>query len=196
MLALKNLSKQALDFTKKNYLWIILVVLFLVVVVTLSTKEGFEDFDSWRSLAEYPTVFTEKVATPFLKENTFINYYLPSEKSAAPVSIDSQKLKLGGDVAKVPIDIGNGLAVEAVVKVGPQVVDVKAQKPVKIAKHEVTDIVVDAQTVTIPKQNGVIPGKVSEDGEMIVIPVQIEEQTVEIGQQNAVIPSIEPFRSM
>lgn len=98
MNALKSLPTQVISFTKKNYLWIILAVLFLTVVFTLSTGEGFEDFDSsWKTLAEYPAVFIEKVKTPFLKENTYTNYYLPSEKSAEPTSVETDNLEMAAE---------------------------------------------------------------------------------------------------
>ena len=101
MFSIKSLSTSALDFTKKNYLWIILAALFLVIVVSMSSKEGFEDFDStWKTLAEYPATFVEKVSTPFLKENTFVNHYLPAEKSAEPSTVDSQQLELEDGQAK------------------------------------------------------------------------------------------------
>ena len=194
---IRSLPTNVLNFTKKNYLWIILAALFLVIVISLSSKEGFEDFNStWETLAEYPATFVEKVSTPFLKENTFINYYLPSKKAAGPMSIDSQHLELKDGQAKVPVDIGNGLAVEAVVQIQKQTVDVKAQNTVQVPKHTSTDVMVQQQQINIPKQTGIIPGKMTEDGGMIALPVTIEAQTVTVEKQTAIIPSIESFRSM
>lgn len=196
MNAIKSLSTNMLNFTKKNYLWVILVILFLVIVVSLSSKEGFEDFNNkWETLAEYPATFVEKVSTPFLKENTFINYYLPSKKATGPMSVDSQHLELKDGQAKVPIDIGNGLAVEAVVQIQKQTVDVEAQNTVQVPKHTSTDVTVEQQEIHIPKQTSIIPGKMTEDGEMIALPVTVEAQTVTVEKQSAIIPSFEAFRS-
>lgn len=190
MLNVKSIS----NFIERNYMIIILVILFLIVVVSLSTKESFSNFDSWDTLAKYPETFTENLIKPFLKENSFINYYLPSEKTVRPMSVDTQYLELKDSETKVSLDVGNGVAVLANVKIPAQTAVVNSQTSTKLPEPVKTDTKVKQQVVSIPEQVGTVPGMINDEGDVVSVSVTVPEQQVIIPTQNAVVPVAESFK--
>ncbi len=120
----------------------------------------------------------------------------PSSMAPAPnVSqvVPEQQLEVPKMETKVPIDIGNGVSVNATIQVPAQTVTVPTQTATsEITPPAPTNIEVGAQTVELPAQVGVLPAVI--DGKNVTVPVEIPAQTVDIPAQNAIIPTIEPFR--
>lgn len=125
---------------------------------------------------------------------------MPMEKASnqAPAPnvsqvVPEQKLEVPKMETKVPIDIGNGVSVNATIQVPAQTVTVPEQTATtEITPPAPTNIEVGAQTVELPAQVGVLPAVI--DGKNVTVPVEIKAQTVDIPAQNAIIPTVEPFR--
>lgn len=187
--------KSILEFTKKNHLIIVLGLLFLIIVISLSTKESFGNLDSWDMFANYPQVFTEKVATPFMKTMDLSKYFLGPKETVKPFQVDSQYLELPNSETKIPVEMGDGTVVEATVKIPAQTAVVNSQVSVKLPEHKITDKVVQNQVVVIPEQNTTIPGAINDNGDFVGVSVKIPEQQVVVPAQNAIIPATEPVAS-
>jgi hypothetical protein len=190
MININNIKSTAVNFVKNNYLWIIIAVLILAMII--STKEGFEDYDGHK-LAEYPGIFLEKITSSF-GDNKLIDYYLPSENKFEPYSVETQHMILEASETKIPVDIGNGVVVETVVKIPTQETTVQSQNTVEMPKPVKTKVIVEEQIVTIPSQTGLIPAKVPGGG-FVAVPVSVPEQQVVIEKQNSILPVIEAFKS-
>lgn len=125
---------------------------------------------------------------------------MPMEKASnqAPAPnvsqvVPEQQLEVPKMETKVPIDIGNGVSVNATIQVPAQTVTVPEQTATtEITPPAPTNIEVGAQTVELPAQTGVLPAVI--DGKNVTVPVEIPAQTVDIPAQNAIIPTVEPFR--
>lgn len=124
---------------------------------------------------------------------------MPMEKASnqAPAPnvsqvVPEQQLEVPKMETKVPIDIGNGVSVNATIQVPAQTVTVPEQTATtEITPPAPTNIEVGAQTVELPAQAGVLPAVI--DGKNVTVPVEIPAQTVDIPAQNAIIPTVEPF---
>lgn len=147
-----------------------------------------------------PPMEQQKASEPVKPSPTTPSTPAPMEKATnqapAPTvsqKVPEQKLEVPKMETKVPIDIGNGVAVNATIKVPAQTVQVPAQTATtEITPPAPTNIEVGAQTVQLPAQTGVLPAVI--DGKNVTVPVQVPAQAVAIPAQNAIIPKIEPFR--
>lgn len=187
---MNSFVRETISFTSKNWIWIAITLVLFIIVVGISTKEGFSGIeDTMFGVSEYPQVFIDKVATPFLKENNFIKQFVAPTNEVRPVEIPSM-------VGNFPIDIGGGLAVKAMISVPAQTSAVPVnQTPVTLPTPVKTDTSVPSQTIQIPSQTVSIPGAVSED-KVVSMPVTIPAQIVTISAQQAHVPVTETFKSI
>jgi hypothetical protein len=163
---------------KDNWKYILVIVVLVVVVFAFSTSESFSD------LAEYPKIFSESVAKPFV---TTVFDAQPVMPAISQLSVESQ-------IQTVMIDIGNGTAVEAPVHIPAQIVDrVDEQRIIKYIEPKDTDVIVASQVIQLPEQEGVIKSEVNGDGDYVKIPVSVPAQTVVVPEQNAKETTMEKF---
>ena len=187
---MNNSVTKMIAFTKKHWLWITISLVLFIIIVSISTKEGFSGLeDTFNGVSEYPQVFIDKVATPFLKENNFVNQFVAPTNKVRPIEIPAM-------VANFPIDIGGGLAVKAMISVPAQTSAVPVnQTPTTLPAPLQTDTTVPSQTIQIPTQTVSIPGAVSGD-KVVSMPVTIPAQIVTVTAQQAHIPVTETFKSI
>jgi hypothetical protein len=187
---------KSLKVVRNNIVLIVLLILTIVVITTACCmKERFTDFSGvWKNPGNYPTIYTDDLIQPFINKADFNKYYLPSDVTISPVSSDIPQLDLNFGKVKVPVDIGNGLIVEADVEIPPQKVEMPGERIV-LPKTKKTGDVVPANVVQIPAQNGKIPVKINGTDESVIVPVSIPSQTVVILEQPAIEKNIvEPFK--
>jgi hypothetical protein len=176
---------------------VLFLIIFILVIVLLSKMEGFEGVtEGLRLFAEYPAAFAEAVVPEFIKETVYDNYFTKNTEEVKPNEVPMSQLELPTHSVTVPIDIGNGLSVNADIQVPSQTVTVPTQIPVTLPTASVSDVAVSAQSVQIPAQSGIIPGAIDGTGAVVSVPVDIPAQIVQIPAQNAVVPVMEPFRMM
>jgi hypothetical protein len=169
-------------FAKVNWKSIVLIVLIFAILILVST-EGFTG-----DLADYPAIFMEKVAQPYVTD-------IKSVFNPQPYMPAINQLVIEAQVQSVMIDIGDGKAVEAPVQIPAQTVEnIQEQKVIKYEEPKETDVVVAAQVVQLPQQEGVIKAPVNTDGDYIEVPVVVPAQTVVIPEQKAVETTMETFR--
>lgn len=190
-------SATIINFAQKHWIYIVLAVVLIISISLLSTKEGFQaTSDAFVEIASYPEVFS-KTLLQNAKALSFDNVYTAFESVVAPEKELSsiQGLELPSTTAVVPLSVGDGMAVDVAIQVPQQITDVPAQKPVDVeAQKTPTEIPVAQQTITIPQQEGVIPGKIDSSGRQVMIPVTIPSQTVTVDAQNAYKTTLETFR--
>jgi hypothetical protein len=171
------------------------LVCLILLIILLSKREGFDALtEGVVDFAEYPKAFADVILPDFIKDVVYDNYFTKPAEKVEPNTYPSTQLELPSHEATVPIDIGNGLAVNAKVQIPGQTTEVPSQVPVSLPPAQVSDVMVPAQEIKIPAQTGVIPGAIAGSPEVLTVPVTIPEQIVSIPKQNAVIPTIEPFR--
>lgn len=174
---------------------IALAVVVIILIAIFASVDGFDGMVSGlKEYAEYPATFAEAIVPDFVKETVYDNYFVKPTETVKPYQVDISQLELPTHTATVPIDIGNGMAVEAKVQIPAQTVTVPAQVPVTLPEAQKTDVVVTAQEVQIPAQTGIIPGAIDGSTEVMKVQVDIPAQVVSIPEQNAIIPTMEPFR--
>lgn len=173
-------------FVKKNWSYIAIALIAIVLIVMLASYEGFVT-----ELAEYPKVFTDKIATPFLKEATAS---FSSQFNPQPYMPEITQLNIESQIKSVMIDIGDGKAIEAPVHIPAQTVqNLEQQVVIKYEEPKETDVLVAAQVIQVPAQDGVISVEVSDAGDSIKVPVSIPAQTVTVPEQKAVEATMETF---
>lgn len=179
-------------FLKVNWKYILILILAVVLVSMLTMKEGFEGM-TLGSLAEYPAIFLQKIVEPFTKELKTSDMY-SSVFSAQPYMPAISQLNIESQIQSVMIDIGNGTAVEAPVHIPAQTIEnVQEQRVIKYIEPKETDVLVAAQVVQLPEQEGIIKAEVNEAGDFIKVPVVVPAQTVVIPEQTAVQTTMEKF---
>lgn len=182
----------ATSFVRKNWKYIAVAVLLLVLILVLTSKEGFEGMNMG-DLAEYPKIFLERVVEPFAKEFKTTGMYSSSFDPKPMIPAISQ-LNIESQIQSVMIDIGNGTAVEAPVHIPAQTIEnIESQTVIKYVEPKETDVIVAAQVVQLPEQEGVIKAGVNEQGDYIQVPVVVPAQTVVIPEQIAVETTMEKF---
>lgn len=196
---MNQLFDQASTFVKTNPMTVgiaLTAVLGLIIlIIVLSSMDTFEGMISGlKEYAEYPATFAEAIVPDFVKESVYDNYFVKSTETVKPYQVDISQLELPTHTATVPIDIGNGMAVEAKVQIPAQTVSVPSQVPITLPEAQKTDVVVTAQQVQIPAQTGIIPGAIDGSSDVMKVQVDIPAQVVSIPEQNAIIPTMEPFR--
>lgn len=174
----------------------ILIGFFIIIlIIILASMDGFDGMvEGLKEYAEYPATFAESIVPEFVKDVVYDNYFTKSSETVLPYQVDIPQLELPTHTATVPIDIGNGMAVEAKVQIPAQTINVGSQVPVTLPEAQKTDVLVSAQQVQIPAQTGIIPGKIEGSSQVMTIPVDIPAQVVSIPEQKAIIPTMEPFR--
>ena len=177
----------------RTYALIFLVLLILLIVIF--KRESFDGvIAGMKEYAEFPSSFSESILPDFVKDVVYDNYFTKPSEKVMPMEIPSSYLEIPTHTVNVPIDIGNGMAVNANIQVPSQTVDLPAQVPVAIPEPVKTDVVITAQQVQLPAQTGIIPTTVDGSSEILPITVDIPAQVVTIPEQQAIIPSMEPFR--
>lgn len=169
---------QIINFIKQNWMYILVIVLVVVSFSTLLITEGFAQ------LAEYPKVFSDNLVG---LESTI---FRPNMPHINHLDIESQ-------IQTVMIDIGNGNTVEAPVHIPAQTIEnIQEQTVIKYVEPRETDVIVSAQVVQMPEQEGTIKAKVNNNGDYIQVPVVVPAQTVTIPEQKALQTSAEKFHLM
>ena len=180
------------SFVKNNWAFAVIVILVVSLILMLTVKEGFEGI-SIQDLAEYPKVFMEKIVEPFTKEFKTTDMY-SSVFNPQPMMPPINQLNIESQIQSVMIDIGNGNAVEAPVHIPAQTIEnIQEQRVIKYIEPKETDVLVAAQVVQLPEQEGVIKAEVNEQGDYIQVPVVVPAQTVVIPEQTAVETTVEKF---
>lgn len=175
-------------YVKANAKYILIAVLLLVLILSMST-EGFA-----ADLADYPAIFMEKVAQPFVSDVKSSNMF-NSVFNPRPYMPAISQLTIEAQVQNVMIDIGDGKSVQAPVQIPAQTIEnIQEQKVIKYEEPKETDVLVSAQVVQLPEQEGVIKAPVNADGDYIEVPVVVPAQTVVVPEQKAVETTIEAFR--
>jgi hypothetical protein len=188
------LSAQTVLTSPAGLFFIIAVILIIVLYIFLK-KDSFDGMvQGEKSYAEFPASFVDAIVPGFIKDVVYDNYFTKSSENIVPYGLPISQLELPTHSVTVPIDIGNGMAVNAKVQVPAQTVELTSQVPVSVPEPQKTDVLVSAQQVQIPAQTGIIPGKVEGSSQVLTVPVEIPAQVVNIPEQNAVIPTMEPFR--
>ncbi len=179
-------------FVRTNWKYIAIGILVLALILMLTLKEGFEGM-TMSDLAEYPKIFMERVVEPFSKEIKTTDMY-SSVFDPQPWMPAISQLNIESQIQSVMIDIGNGTAVEAPVHIPAQTIEnVQEQRVIKYVEPKETDVLVAAQVVQLPEQEGVIKAEVNEQGDYIEVPVVVPSQTVVIPEQTAVETTMEKF---
>lgn len=190
--------EQASTMVKSNPMIVGGILLTIVVIILISVLASMDGFDGMVSglteYAEYPATFATTVVPEFIKETVYDNYFTKSSETVKPYQLDIPQLELPTHTATVPIDIGNGMAVEAKVQIPAQTINVSSQVPVTLPEAQKTDVLVSAQEVQIPAQTGIIPGAIDGSSQVMTVQVDIPAQVVSIPEQMAIIPTMEPFR--
>lgn len=190
--------EQASTFVKSNPMTVggvLAGIIIIILIIILKTMDGFDGMVSGlKEYAEYPATFAESIVPEFVKDVVYDNYFTKSSETVMPYKVDIPQLELPTHTATVPIDIGNGMAVEAKVQIPAQTVNVQSQVPVSLPEAQKTDVLVSAQQVQIPAQTGIIPGAIDGSSQVMTVPVDIPAQLVSIPEQMAIIPVMEPFR--
>lgn len=176
------------NFVKTNWKYIAIGVLVLALILTLTLKEGFVN-----DLAEYPKIFMERVVEPFAKEIKTTDMY-SSVFNPQPWMPPISQLNIESQIQTVMVDIGNGTAVKAPVHIPAQTIEnIQVQKVIKYVEPKETDVLVAAQVVQLPEQEGAIKAEVNDQGDYIEVPVVVPAQTVVIPEQIAVETTMEKF---
>lgn len=180
------------SFIRTNWKYIAIALLVISLILMLTVKEGFEGM-SFGDLAEYPKIFLERVVEPFAKELKTADMY-SSVFDPKPLMPAISQLNIESQIQSVMIDIGNGTAVEAPVHIPAQTIEnIESQRVIKYIEPKETDVLVAAQVVQLPEQEGVIKAEVNEQGDYVQVPVVVPAQTVVIPEQVAVETTVEKF---
>lgn len=183
---------RVISFVRNNLVYIAIAVLIITIILMLTMKEGFEGI-TIGELAEYPKIFLEKVVEPFAKDIKTTDMY-SSTFDPKPLMPAISQLNIESQIQSVMIDIGNGTAVEAPVHIPAQTIEnIESQRVIKYVEPKETDVLVAAQVVQLPEQEGVIKAEVNEQGDYIQVPVVVPAQTVVIPEQVAVETTMEKF---
>lgn len=183
-----NIMNRVNLFVKKNWPYIATVVLLILFIFSVST-EGFAS-----ELAEYPKIFTDSIMKPFVSEIQTSELF-KSTFEPQPYMPPISQLNIESQIQSVMIDIGNGKAVSAPVQIPAQVIEnIQTQKIIKYEEPKETDVLVAAQVVQLPEQEGTIKAEVNGNGDFIQVPVVVPAQTVVIPEQKAVETTMETFR--
>ena len=187
------LSAQTILTSPAGLFFIVAVIIIIVLYIVLK-KDGFDGLiEGEKNYANFPSSFVEGIVPGFIKDVVYDNYFTKSSENVVPYGLPISQLELPTHTVTVPIDIGNGMAVNAPVQVPAQTVELKSQVPVSVPEPQKTDVLISAQQVQIPAQSGIIPGKVEGSSQVLTVPVEIPSQVVNIPEQKAVIPTMEPF---
>jgi hypothetical protein len=176
------MDKRIVSFLKQNWSYILAITVMVVLISLTLTLEGFSD------LAEYPKVFMEGVAKPFVGD-VYSSVFEPQ-----PLMPAISQLNIESQIKTVMIDIGNGTAVEAPVHIPAQIIEnIQEQRVIKYVEPKETDVIVASQVIQLPEQQGVISTEVNAEGDYIQVPVVVPAQTVTIPEQTAKETLVEKF---
>lgn len=176
---------------KKNLHYVALLVILVIFLTVVFTKEGFSGMDKY--YVTYPDMFMDKISKVFSKEISTTDMY-KSTFGAKPFSPELHQLNIESRIVTSMIDIGNGMSIKAPVHIPSQVAN--TQKPQVILTYiepQETDVLFSAQVIQLPEQEGVIQEKVNENNDYVELKVKIPPQIVVVPEQNTVMSTSENF---